>query len=415
MRAVVISLALGAGHQNAYWPEGYPWNYKVGYTTVQGMRCPNHQMQVKFMEDVVAPYASSPVYLHQCSHKCTPGSNSGCRGKVGGKTGLVPGREPGESYNVPCFCDGYCANANSEYCDAPDTEAEFSICGDLSLCQALCDASPECYGIEMATGSNRCYLLYSDCQLKLLRGELTPSTSYDYYARMDPENRGGDESCPLGVAVLASGLEDVAMTCPALGISDQYEPLAGAVGTFVSTTGECAVLQWSYTGCGWVVTAPAPEIDSGPVVGPGSCTSDFCSNDPYAANWIFGTNDPSEYKEDICEDTEPWLSTGYCANKLWQALCPESCLELTCDVCSSWENDNEPALRLSLPCSSSPSMRPRVATFSSRSECVPTRSSRESVRLRAPSSRGALRTSAARSGSSCCRGAPSTAPSSAAR
>ena len=31
--------------------------------------------------------------------------------------------------------------------------------------------------------------------------------------------------------MLASGLEDVAMTCPALGISDQYEPLAGAVGT----------------------------------------------------------------------------------------------------------------------------------------------------------------------------------------
>ena len=45
-----------------------------------------------------------------------------------------------------------------------------------------------------------------------------------------------------------------------------------------------------------------------------------------------GMRSPPRYKEDICEDTEPWLSTGYCANKLWQALCPESCLELTCDV-----------------------------------------------------------------------------------
>jgi hypothetical protein len=281
------------------------------------------------------------VYLHQCSHKCTTGS--GCKGKVGDKTGLVSGREPGESYNVPCFCDGLCINTESEYCDAVDTEAEFSICGDLSLCQALCDASPECYGIEMAKGTNRCYLLYSDCQLKLLRGELSPSSTYDYYARMDPENRGGDESCPLGVAVLASGLEDVAMTCPALAISDQYEPKAGAVGTYVSTTGECAVLQWSYTGCGWVVTAPAPEIEPDTPMGPGACTSMYCLNDAFAANWIFGTNDPSEYKEDICEDTESWLSTGYCANKLWQALCPESCPELTCEMCSSWETDNEPA------------------------------------------------------------------------
>ena len=46
---------------------------------------------------------------------------------------------------------------------------------------------------------------YSDCQLKLLRGELMPTTKYNYLARMDPENRGGDSACPLGVAVLAEG------------------------------------------------------------------------------------------------------------------------------------------------------------------------------------------------------------------
>jgi hypothetical protein len=161
---------------------------------------------------------------------------------------------------------------------------------------------------------------------------------------MDPENRGGDESCPLGVAVLATGLVDVAQTCPALGISDQYEPQAGSVGTYISTTGSCAVLQWSYTGCGWVVTAPAPDVAPDTPTGPGACNSPFCSNDVYAANWIFGTNDASEYKEDICEDTEPWLSTGYCANKLWQALCPESCPTLVdCDICSAWANDNEEA------------------------------------------------------------------------
>ena len=97
------------------------------------------------------------MYLHQCSTKC--GTGAGCKGRKGSKLGTVSGRESGEAWTVPCFCDGYCKDTSNEYCDAADTETEFSICGDAALCQSLCDASPACYGIEMSKGLDRCYLL----------------------------------------------------------------------------------------------------------------------------------------------------------------------------------------------------------------------------------------------------------------
>ena len=59
------------------------------------------------------------------------------------------------------------------------------------------------------------------------------------------------------------GLKNLPKTCDFLGMDDQYEPVEGAVGQYRG--GECAMLQWSHTGCGWVVTAPASDdIPTGP-------------------------------------------------------------------------------------------------------------------------------------------------------
>jgi hypothetical protein len=340
-----------------------PWTYDIKYTTVEDRRCEErYQMQVLYM----TPPAWSNVEdarlspsLHQCSFKCNAQTerNTCGPGEKGATMKKVVAPDGTGIEDVPCFCDGMCSATDEGACDKADAD-DFSvpsICADQALCQQLCDASKDCYGIEMSKDPNtpnRCFLLHSACALDLLRGELIESDHYDYLAKMDPETKGGDEACPLGVSVTAGGLSDLAGTCPITTINDLYNPAplqsSGAIDTYVSVS-ECSSrgssqLVWHHSGCGWAVTVPAPLVDTtAPPPPPEICDDPFCQNNAAAANWIFG-NDDAEYDADICSVTKPWLhgDDGYCQNQLWQALCPQSC-GTPCRVCESWANDNEDA------------------------------------------------------------------------
>jgi hypothetical protein len=340
MARVVVTLATlflvaADGHVNTYWPDtAGEWNYKIGYTTIAGKSCTSGMdspLEIAYKSDLMA--SGEPVNIHQCSYKCADAktlTGKGCaKADLGAK--VVGGRD-GKEYTVPCFCkNGYDADI--------DTTDEFSVCGDFALCQQVCDGSPECYGFHFYEGMNRCYLLKSGCQDEVLRGKLVDATGINYVAKMDPESSGGEDSCPMGVAVIAKGLENEPPTCAA--VNDQYNPVEGD--NFKYSTG-CAHVEWSTAdGCGWMVTVPAPEKDD-EVADTPDCDSLLCLNAVSEANWIFGFGD-DEYDENICSRTEPWLATGYCENKLWRVLCTEEC-NVPCDECSAWTSDIEDAATL---------------------------------------------------------------------
>jgi hypothetical protein len=214
-----------------------------------------------------------------------------------------------------------------------DDKTTFSVCGDEALCRQLCYDSEGCYGFHMSKDSPRCFLSKSPCAEEILHGELVPSSKYDYFAKIDPETTGGGAACPMGVAVLARGLENNAETC--MEVNDQYNPLPGG-----GYSSGCATLEWSKDGCGWLVTVPKPDYY---YYDAPACTDPACLNKVDEANYLFGfPGTKEEFDPEICSRTEPWLQMGYCTNALYEALCPEEC-SLTCDTCEAWVNDNEPA------------------------------------------------------------------------
>jgi hypothetical protein len=332
MLSILLGVVTGL---NSYWDEAYPWNYQVRYTLVDGKRC-DEKMESTFLTNPAKTQDGAslgPVYLHQCAYKCS----NGCASKV--DSAFVKTRD-GSNVRVGCFCDGSLPS-DPETAEIDPEDSVFSLCGDQALLMDLCDASPECYGIQMHTSRTRGFLLYTGCQKLLLDGSLPASDgSYTYLAKMDPENQGGDISCPLGVAVTAGGLGHYSTCEHGDSLDDLYVPDTARGNGFYAG---CSQLEWSETGCGWVVKVTPEVDDDGPVgpVGPQECETTFCQNQPYAANWLFGFED-GRYRESICEDTEPWLANGYCSNELWQALCPVTC-NTPCDVCDAWAGNNEAA------------------------------------------------------------------------
>merc|ERR1719506_2470773 len=192
----------------------------------------------------------------------------------------------------------------------------------------MCDANPDCFGIQKYPDMNKGFLMKRECMLEALNG-MADSTTFTYYAKMDPESAGG-EGCPMGMAVLAEGFDDPYDICEDLTEVEQYNPIdAKTFGT------ECSAISWSPNGCGWLVQAPPkPTPPEPPALA--SCPHSTCVDKVVEANWIFGFEGEG-YDEEICSRTEPWLAApGYCQNALWKALCPD----VTCAVCGTWMNDN---------------------------------------------------------------------------
>jgi hypothetical protein len=303
---------------NTYWPKGYAYNYKVAYAIMADKECESgltDQIEVPFYKDTLVD--GIPLYIHQCGYKCT----KGCSGDT---TKAVKG-EDGETYQVDCGCSNFVASE--------DTSDVFSVCGDLKLMRKMCDALPDCFGIHKIQEQSKGFLLKRPCMLEALNG-LDDSTTFDYYAKMDPESAGGD-GCPMGMAVLADGFKNLAGSCTELDTKEQYNPVdAGTFGT------GCGKITWSPNGCGWLVQAPPPPPPPTPPTTT-VCPYSTCFDKVPEANWIFGF-EGAEYDPAICTRTEPWLAApGYCQNALWKALCPEQCPAVTCEpVCAEWMNDN---------------------------------------------------------------------------
>jgi hypothetical protein len=288
---------------NAYWPSGRsPWNYQIGYAAMKGKECLaglSEQVEVAFITDKTVDGVS--LDMHQCYNKCA------------GKPAT-----------------GDCADFDATV----DTISNTSVCGDLALLKAACDAAAECKGFHQVVGKKKGFLLKGDCMTEALAG-LADSTVYDFYAKMDPETAGG-EGCPMGMAVLAYGLEDLTGMCPELEDKEQYNPEDDK-----SFGSGCGNIIWSPNGCGWLVKAPPADAADGTDLE--DCDAATCMNHVPEANWIFGF-DGAEYDVDICMRTEPWLAAGgYCQNALWKALCPEMCPDVDCDTCTAWEKDNADA------------------------------------------------------------------------
>jgi len=312
-----LQLAVGQAPLNAYWPGSLPWNYQIGYAAMPGKECLSgltEQVEVSYATGLVD---DAPLYMHQCSYKCS----NGCTGDGNGNVVA----EDGTSKTLPCFCSGK---------EASDTVSVFSVCGDVPLLKKACDAAPDCKGFHKAKGKNRGFLLKAGCMQEALEG-LDDSTLYDYYAKMDPETSGGD-GCPMGMAVLAYGLSDLTDSCPELDTKEQYNPV-----TDEKFGSGCGDITWSPNGCGWLVQAPPAPAPAGGDDDE-DCPAATCSNQVPEANWIFGF-EAAEYDPEICKRTAPWILNGYCQNALWQALCPDECPAVTCDMCTAWLSDNEVA------------------------------------------------------------------------
>jgi len=326
MFTLLSLLACAAAEVNPYWPDGMPYDYQIRYSTLPEKQCASGltaPMEVKF---IGTGAGEVPIYLHQCAYKCS----NGCASNKPTETADVTDMNGNTVADVECACGGM---------EATDDNTVFSVCGSEALCKDLCDASPECYGIHMSRDKDRCFLLKEQCQQEALHGDLEASATYDYIAKMDPESRGGVESCPMGVAVDVNRLVAPAgVSCSNRQINDQYDP----DGTGSGYKSECSSINWHGSGCGWVVKMTEPEADEAEEVG-AVCDAPSCMNHVEAANWIFGNAD-DDYLHDVCTNTEPWLRNGYCTNDLWAALCPEECkTSVTCDICTEWAAENAPA------------------------------------------------------------------------
>jgi hypothetical protein len=314
--------------KNSYWPKGYAYNYKVAYAVMASKQCESgldDQIEVKHYDNLVDGSRDAPdkvpLYMHQCAYKCP----RECKGK-GNTVVNIKDRDGVNTYGVYCGCSTYDAST--------DTDDVFTVCGDQTVMKKTCDALPECFGFHSFKYGAKAFMLKRPCMLEALNG-LGDSSTYDYYAKMDPESSGGggggESACPMGMAVLAEGLDDLAGSCSELATKEQYNPLDDK--TFGT---DCGTITWSPNGCGWLVQAPPTPLPSTTTVDE-PCTYSACENKVAEANWIFGF-EGTEYDVDICSRTEPWLAApGYCQNALWKALCPESCAAVTCAVCETLE------------------------------------------------------------------------------
>jgi hypothetical protein len=332
MRALLV---LVAAAENAYWPEGVPFDYQISYARVPSTgvredgRDPADAINIGYSTALYDEGGTmTPVAMHQCTFKCA--GKGECFGKNDARSVAYPAG--GDTmYNAPCFCDGYCARSTTtgeeaSYCPVIDglnyeTEeldlmSSKAVCADEPLCRKLCDAEPGCYGIQMSIYSkkNRCYLLYEESHEKLLKGSLTANTAWDFLARMDVEEQGFQKAgiCPRGVVVVGAGMDAE--------LDDTYGMMNDGL---YEVTGGPRV-RWHESGCGFVVEKEFAVTTKPVAPVPAMCAG--CADMDVEIGWIFGMDHVT------CEVTEPWLDTpGYCGNALFAALCPLTC---GCEDCS---------------------------------------------------------------------------------
>jgi hypothetical protein len=337
MMYVVLLAAAATAQTNTYWPQDLPWTYDVGYTVLMGKECSFADAAEDAYKEIKVGDVDD-LYLHECSYKCSVESNPGkktdkdfCEEGDGDVTKFVLDKE-GVRYEVPCHCP-----------DGSDAERDNVVCASAPVCEALCDSSPECYAFHMDKTATKCILLKEQCQPLALTGTLSDSASYDYFAMMDPEKAGG-EGCPMGLAVEpVRPFTDILGNCPE--INDQYNKDPDEIAMFFTA---CSELTWNAGACGWMLTVDTPVSEEA-MMEKELCDAPQCLNKVPEANFLFGYTDfagkPGDmYDEHICERSEYWLQGGYCTqNALWRALCPEECVDVTCDECEAWTEDNSDA------------------------------------------------------------------------
>jgi len=103
---------------------------------------------------------------HQCYKKCV--TNAPCKGD-------------------DCNCDGLLQGY-----DGPDSQA---LCLTESQCKLMCEDIDDCYGIDMATGSPRCFLNgktmgandQSTCEEYIINDQLTSLSDYNFFYKQRPD------------------------------------------------------------------------------------------------------------------------------------------------------------------------------------------------------------------------------------
>merc|ERR1711959_104591 len=110
--------------------------------------------------------AAAEPSRHQCYKKCV--TNAPCKGD-------------------DCNCDGLLQGY-----DGPDSQA---LCLTESQCKLMCEDIDDCYGIDMATGSPRCFLNgktigandQSTCEEYIINDQLTSLSDYDFFYKQRPD------------------------------------------------------------------------------------------------------------------------------------------------------------------------------------------------------------------------------------
>lgn len=138
------------------------------WRTEAGQYCAGNNMDVT--EAVVGD-----AYRHQCYEKCVV--NAPCEGDG-------------------CFCDGLLQGYDDADCQA--------LCLDKDACMLTCEALDDCYGIDMHTTKNRCFLNRmtageedkGSCQEYITNGQLTKFATYDFYYKQTSTGRRMDTPAP---------------------------------------------------------------------------------------------------------------------------------------------------------------------------------------------------------------------------
>jgi hypothetical protein len=125
------------------------------YAARRGYYCPGRNMDLDTLTAVFQGVAQS-VKVHQCYTKCELNA-------------------PGDQ-----FCDGYYSGF-----DSPDSNA---ICGDVQLCQYICDQFEGCGSIDMHMDKPRCFLNLVGCATHTDQLYVDPS-----YAVLFKRADGNDE------------------------------------------------------------------------------------------------------------------------------------------------------------------------------------------------------------------------------
>jgi hypothetical protein len=213
-------------------------------------------------------------------------------------------------------CYTKCAMDNGADPDCTDFHSDTDLPTEPSLCVSrdtlftLCAMLEECWGVTHNTGLAHGYLLTSACQSPTA---IHPKEGRDIYVKTLEDKY---EACELGVGaeLIGSAYPEVA------GVYEQR--IKDGMIMYAQVQPELgSKLTWHHTGCGWVIsrniaTYKPPMMMPDPV----------CPDNNPAANALF-EQDGMDYDPKICETAgQVWGEGSYCANPIFAAVCPASCM-----------------------------------------------------------------------------------------